>query len=75
MKFKILSKVKSFSDAHGHEYFPGDVVDLPPSYLGETWLEPLEKLEDKKPEYKAEFTLPLEAPKTQKKVKKKSKSS
>ena len=80
MKFKILPKVKSFSDAHGHEYYPGDVVDLPISYLGENWLEPIDKIDVKKPEYKTEpvaekeTVVPFETPKTQKKVKKKLKS-
>jgi hypothetical protein len=83
MKFKILPKVKSFSDAHGNEYYPGDVVDLPVSYLGESWLEPVDKVDIKKPESRIEpiaekvekeAVAPLETPKTQKKVKKKLKS-
>jgi len=80
MKFKILPKTKSFSDAHGNTYYPGDVVDLPVSYLGETWLEPVDKVDVKKPESKTEpiaekeAVVPLEIPKTQKKVKKKLKS-
>jgi len=81
MKFRILPKVKSFSDAHGNEYYPGDVVDLPVSYLGESWLEPVDKVEFKKPESRIEPVVekeavaPLETPKTQRKVKKKLKSS
>jgi len=43
MKFKILPKVRSFTDAKGVEHKPGDIVDLPESYKGETWLEPVEK--------------------------------
>jgi len=43
MKFKILPKVRSFTDAEGVEHKPGEIVDLPLSYLGENWLEPLEK--------------------------------
>jgi hypothetical protein len=39
MRFKILPKVSSFTDAAGVEHKPGDVVDLPSSYEGETWLE------------------------------------
>ena len=80
MKFKILPKVRSFSDAHGHEYFPGDIVDLPVSYLGESWLEPVDKVDVKKPESRIEpvaekeAVVPLETPKTQRKVKKKLKS-
>jgi hypothetical protein len=52
----------------------------PVSYLGETWLEPVNKVEVKKPESKTEpvaekeAVVPLETPKTQKKLKKKSKS-
>jgi len=86
MKFRILPKTKSFSDAHGNTYYPGDVVDLPVSYLGETWLEPVDKVDVKKPESKTEpvvekvdkvekeVVVPLVTPKTQKKVKKKLKS-
>ncbi len=37
-KFKILPKVHSFSDAAGVKHLPGEVVDLPASYEGETWL-------------------------------------
>jgi hypothetical protein len=36
--------VQHFTDAQGKEYFPGDVIDLPQSYLGEKWLEPVEAL-------------------------------
>ncbi len=39
MKFKILPKVHSFSDAQGVAHKPGEVVDLPATYEGETWLE------------------------------------
>ncbi len=39
MRFKILPKVTSFTDAAGVEHKPGDIVDLPPSYEGESWLE------------------------------------
>ena len=80
MKFRILPKTKSFSDAHGNTYYPGDVVDLPISYLGESWLEPVDKVDVKKPESKTEpiaekeAVAPFEIPKTQKKVKKKLKS-
>jgi hypothetical protein len=80
MKFKILPKIHDFSDAQGHTYYPGDIVDLPPSYLGETWLEPVDKVDIKKPESKIEpiaekeAVVPFESPKAQKKVKKKLKS-
>lgn len=42
-KFKILPKVHSFTDAKGVEHKPGDTVDLPESYLGETWLKPVKE--------------------------------
>jgi hypothetical protein len=83
MKFKILPKIHDFSDAHGNTYYPGDVVDLPVSYLGESWLEPVDKVDVKKPESRIEpvaekvekeAVVPLETPKTRKKVKKKLKS-
>jgi hypothetical protein len=80
MKFRILPKVKSFSDANGNTYYPGDIVDLPVSYLGETWLEPVDKIDVKSPVATAEplkkevEPVPFETPKTQKKVKKKLKS-
>lgn len=62
MKFKILPKpkVKGFSFSKGHvRYFPGDVVDLPASYLGEPWLEPLEKPVAAVPEAKMEPIQPV----------------
>jgi hypothetical protein len=80
MKYRILPKVKSFSDANGNTYYPGDIVDLPVSYLGETWLEPVDKIDVKSPVATAEplkkevESVPFETPKTQKKVKKKLKS-
>ena len=43
IKFKVLPKVASFTDAQGVEHFPGNIVDLPESYKGESWLEPVEK--------------------------------
>lgn len=42
MKFKILSKVSGFTDSEGVQHSPGDVVELPESYKGETWLNPVE---------------------------------
>jgi len=75
MKFKILPKVHGFTDAKGVHHLPGEIVDLPVSYKGETWLEPVEpeskpvippaKLEA--PESAA--AAPLEAPKKSKKAK------
>jgi len=43
VKFRILPKVNRFTDAKGVRHKPGDIVDLPTSYLGESWLEPVEK--------------------------------
>jgi hypothetical protein len=43
-KFRLKKgkgSVNSFS-MDGVRYFPGDVVDLPATYKGEAWLEPLE---------------------------------
>ncbi len=40
-KFKILPKVDGFTDSNGIHHNPGEVVDLPESYKGETWLEPI----------------------------------
>jgi len=40
MKFRILLKVSGVR-LKGVRYAPGDVVDLPESYLGETYLEPV----------------------------------
>ncbi len=80
MKFKILPKVDGFSFAKNHvRYYPGDIVDLPASYLGEPWLMPLEKPVEQKPIAKLESAAGLEQPiplelKTQKKRSRKSKS-
>ena len=34
--------MQHFTDAQGKNYLPGDVIDLPQSYLGEKWLESVE---------------------------------
>jgi hypothetical protein len=77
LKFRLKKgsgSVSSFSDAQGKKYLPGDIVDLPASYKGEKWLEPVE--EDPKPvaaESKVEpapepaTPVPLESPKKSKK--------
>jgi hypothetical protein len=39
---KGRGSVSSFTDARGVKHFPGDIVDLPSSYEGEVWLEPLD---------------------------------
>jgi len=55
LKFKILPKVHSFTDGAGVTHYPGEIVDLPPSYKGETWLNEVEKKsEEKVPEMKIE---------------------
>jgi hypothetical protein len=36
--------VQEFTDAAGFVYKPGEVVDLPSSYLGEVWLERVDPL-------------------------------
>jgi hypothetical protein len=43
MKFKILPKVSGFTDAEGTQHLPGEIVELPESYKGETWLKPVEE--------------------------------
>jgi len=47
LKFRLKKgkgSVQHFTDAQGKNYLPGDVIDLPQSYLGEKWLEPVEAL-------------------------------
>ena len=41
MRFKILPKVDGFR-LKGVMYKPGDIVDLPESYAGESWLQRVE---------------------------------
>jgi hypothetical protein len=60
MKFKLLPKKNSFT-INGVIYKPGDIMDLPVSYLGEKWLKPIE--EPKKavaPAAKVESITPVE---------------
>jgi hypothetical protein len=38
-----LPKVSGFTDATGVQHLPGDIVDLPESYRGETWLKIVEE--------------------------------
>jgi len=76
-----LPKVDGFRDAAGVKHLPGEVVDLPASYDGETWLMRVDpevvvaavpgKVEPVEPVAPAE-TVPLEALK--RKTRKKSKS-
>ena len=49
MKFKILPEVDGFTDAKGVQHKPGDIVDLPPSYDGEAWLERVKPAKKQKP--------------------------
>lgn len=45
LKFKLKKgrgAVSGFTDEFGVTFRPGDVVDLPQSYIGEAWLECLE---------------------------------
>jgi hypothetical protein len=45
LKFRLKKgkgAVSGFTDAQGVIHLPGDVVDLPASYKGEKWLEPVE---------------------------------
>lgn len=80
LKFKLKKgkgSVSGFTDAQGVTHVPGDVVDLPASYLGAKWLERLE--EEPKPvaaPSKVEAVpesmseVPLESPKKSRKQKK-----
>ena len=46
MKFRLRKgkgSVSGFTDAKGVTHVPGEVVDLPPSYRGEKWLEVVNK--------------------------------
>jgi len=46
MLFKLTKgkgSVSGFTDSAGVTHVPGDVVELPASYLGKKWLEPVEK--------------------------------
>jgi hypothetical protein len=70
-----LPKVHGFTDTQGIHHLPGEIVDLPAMYKGESWLEPVE------PEKKVEVppskveapepsvAIPLEAKKSKKKAK------
>ncbi len=45
MKFKMRKgkgAVNRFTDENGVVHYPGDIVDLPISYKGQTWLEPID---------------------------------
>lgn len=76
MKFRILPKVHGFTDAKGVTHLPGEIVDLPATYEGESWLERIDKpLKVEVPAAKLEPAAevntesPLEQPKKSKKTK------
>jgi len=76
-KFKILPKVDGFRDAQGVHHLPGEIVDLPVSYDGESWLErvdpvPVVAAVPGKVEPVEPAAVPLEA--SQKRSRKKSRS-
>jgi hypothetical protein len=75
VKFKILPKVHGFTDAKGMHHLPGEIVDLPATYEGESWLERVDKhTKIELPPATVEPTLevkpevPLEQPKKSKKT-------
>jgi hypothetical protein len=43
VKFRILPKVHGFTDAKGVHHQPGEIVELPATYEGESWLERVDK--------------------------------
>lgn len=67
-----MPKVNRFTDAQGIRHLPGEVVDLPASYDGESWLErvdpePKFKVSAAKVEVPAQpVAVPLEAAKPKK---------
>jgi len=64
LKFKILPKVDGFR-LKGVMYKPGDVVDLPESYTGESWLQKAEpEVAAAVPISKLEMTAKVEEAKT-----------
>jgi hypothetical protein len=76
VKFKILPKIHGFTDAKGIHHLPGEIVDLPATYEGESWLERVDKpakveVPPAKVEPIAEVNteVPFEQPKKSKKTK------
>jgi hypothetical protein len=46
LKFRLKKgkgSVHHFTDEKGDKHYPGDIVDLPRSYEGVAWLEPIEE--------------------------------
>jgi hypothetical protein len=69
VKFRVLPKVHGFTDTEGVTHLPGDIVDLPASYKGETWLESLEpepKIMVPPAKVEAPAVIPFEEPKAKK---------
>ena len=76
LKFKLTKgkgSVNRFVDANNKIYHPGDIVDLPQTFKGEKWLEPLNKAIAKPmvpvDEKAVEVPLPEKTTKKQKKKK------
>jgi len=52
LKFRLRKgkgSVSEFVDAAGNRFKPGDIVDLPPQYKGERWLEVVDPAPVQKP--------------------------
>jgi hypothetical protein len=77
LKFKLKKGkggVSGFTDTQGITHYPGDIIDLPETYKGEAWLEPVEKepelaLPPAKVEAPESTAPPLSEKKSSKKVK------
>jgi hypothetical protein len=76
LKFKLTKgkgSVNRFVDANSTVHRPGDIVDLPASFKGEKWLEPINKTVPKPmvpvDEKAVEVPLPKKTTKKQKKKK------
>lgn len=77
LKFKLTKgkgSVNRYVDANSTIYHPGDIVDLPQSFKGEKWLEPINKTVAKPmvPVDEKDVEVPLSEKKTTKQKKKKS---
>ena len=74
LKFRLKTgkgSVSGFTDAAGVTYLPGDIVDLPPAYEGEAWLERVKAVHGDVKPVEASEAVPLEP--SQKNPRKKSK--
>jgi len=77
LKFKLTKgkgSVNRFVDANNTIYHPGDIVDLPSTFKGEKWLEPINKTTPKPmiPVDEKAVEVPLPEKKITKQKKKKS---